>query len=247
MRQSLMTILILLGLSVTALRAAPVAPQARYTVEVPGGLDALRVKACFEASGTRDLKASSPQARRLLAGVAGGSYARAVVRGERIEASVMADGACITYRVDLSATMQRGHWRREFVVATDAILISPGLFLWLPDGVPDVAVEFRLPPGYSVSAPWQSLASTEQGAVFRTGAGAGRRDGKVALGRFDKYRLGGEAAAIEVALLNGVPAVISLFVMLGQISKDFVRIPNGANVEDTRIHFGWIQTSGTGK
>ena len=53
--------------------------------------------------------------------------------------------------------------------------------------------------------------------------------------------------ALKVSHLNGVPAVISLFVMLGQISKDFVRIPNGANVEDTRIHFGWIQTSGTGK
>lgn len=37
------------------------------------------------------------------------------------------------------------------------------------------------------------------------------------------------------------------FVALGQILKDFVRIPVDANVLDSRIHFTWFQTQRTGK
>ena len=54
-------------------------------------------------------------------------------------------------------------------------------------------------------------------------------------------------SASEVSLRNEIPAAISGFVLLGSICKDFVRIPNGRNVEDSRIHLCWVQTSGTGK
>jgi hypothetical protein len=52
---------------------------------------------------------------------------------------------------------------------------------------------------------------------------------------------------LNVSHGNDIPAEISFFVLLGQVVKDFIRIPNGTNTEDTRIHFCWIQTSGTGK
>lgn len=54
-------------------------------------------------------------------------------------------------------------------------------------------------------------------------------------------------SAIEVSNGNAIPASISFFTMLGQISKDFIVIPKGRNLLDSRIHFCWIQTSGTGK
>ena len=54
-------------------------------------------------------------------------------------------------------------------------------------------------------------------------------------------------SASEVSLRNEIPAAISGFVILGSICKDFVRIPNGRNIEDSRIHLCWVQTSGTGK
>ena len=54
-------------------------------------------------------------------------------------------------------------------------------------------------------------------------------------------------SAVEVSHGNAIPAAISGFVILGNICKDFVRIPNGRNLEDTRVHFCWVQTSGTGK
>ena len=56
-----------------------------------------------------------------------------------------------------------------------------------------------------------------------------------------------QESALEVSHMNDVPAAVSFFVVLGQVVKDFVLIPNGRNIEDSRIHFGWIQTSGTGK
>ena len=56
-----------------------------------------------------------------------------------------------------------------------------------------------------------------------------------------------EKTALSVSHDNEIPAQVSFFVVLGQLVKDLIRIPNGPNTEDTRIHFCWIQTSGTGK
>ena len=56
-----------------------------------------------------------------------------------------------------------------------------------------------------------------------------------------------EKSALEVSHGNGMPASIAYYVLLLQVCKDFIRIPNGRNIEDSRIHFCWVQTSGTGK
>ena len=53
--------------------------------------------------------------------------------------------------------------------------------------------------------------------------------------------------AVKVAFKNDIPAALSCFVLLGQICKDFVQIPNGRSIEDSRVHFCQIQTSGSGK
>lgn len=117
------------------------------------------------------------------------------------------------------------------MVATDAILLAPGIFLWLPEDKPDVEVEFRLPPGYSVSAPWEAVVNSAQGAMFRTGGRATRGDAKVALGRFDSYRLGSDAAAVEVAVLHGRPAVDAALIRrwlranLAAVSAVYGRLP----------------------
>tara|TARA_R110002051_G_scaffold2304_2_gene12186 strand:+ start:2265 stop:3827 length:1563 start_codon:yes stop_codon:yes gene_type:complete len=54
-------------------------------------------------------------------------------------------------------------------------------------------------------------------------------------------------AAVKVSNNNHIPASIGFFTILGQVVKDFIHIPYGQGREDTRIHFCWIQTSGTGK
>ena len=54
-------------------------------------------------------------------------------------------------------------------------------------------------------------------------------------------------SAVEVSKYNEVPAAMSFYVLLGQLVKDMVAIPQGRRLDDTRIQFIWMQTSGTGK
>tara|TARA_R100001163_G_C5065898_1_gene204017 strand:+ start:513 stop:1979 length:1467 start_codon:yes stop_codon:yes gene_type:complete len=56
-----------------------------------------------------------------------------------------------------------------------------------------------------------------------------------------------QKAAVEFSHYNDIPAGISFFNILGQVVKDFIQIGSGRNIEDSRIHFCWVQTSGTGK
>ena len=46
---------------------------------------------------------------------------------------------------------------------------------------------------------------------------------------------------------NEFTIMMLYFVALGQIVKDFIRIPVGANTLDTRVHLAWFQTARTGK
>lgn len=53
--------------------------------------------------------------------------------------------------------------------------------------------------------------------------------------------------AIQASNYNNVPSSLAFFTMLGQLCKDMVAIPSGVNKDDIRLHFLWLQTSGTGK
>ena len=53
--------------------------------------------------------------------------------------------------------------------------------------------------------------------------------------------------ALKYSKYNDVPAALTCLVLLGQAVKDFVHIPRGKGSDDSRLHFVWIQNSGTGK
>ena len=53
--------------------------------------------------------------------------------------------------------------------------------------------------------------------------------------------------AVKASNYNYIPSSLSFFVILGQICKDMIAIPSGVNIDDCRIQFAWLQTSGTGK
>lgn len=54
-------------------------------------------------------------------------------------------------------------------------------------------------------------------------------------------------SAEAVSRYNPVPSAVSFYVLLGQLCKDMVSIPHGRRIDDTRVQFLWMQTSGTGK
>jgi hypothetical protein len=46
---------------------------------------------------------------------------------------------------------------------------------------------------------------------------------------------------------NEFPLTLCYFNILGQVVKDLIYIPQGANLKDSRFHFIWLQTARTGK
>jgi hypothetical protein len=54
-------------------------------------------------------------------------------------------------------------------------------------------------------------------------------------------------AGSEYSIHNEFPLKMCYFNIMGQVIKDFVVIPIGANRLDTRFHFVWLQTARTGK
>jgi len=53
--------------------------------------------------------------------------------------------------------------------------------------------------------------------------------------------------ALLASNFNRTPAIMSFFVVVGQLCKGMVAIPSNLNTDDTRMQFLWLQTSGTGK
>jgi len=51
----------------------------------------------------------------------------------------------------------------------------------------------------------------------------------------------------EYSRYNTFPLTMCYFNIMGQIVKDFIQIPHGANRLDSRLHFVWLQTARTGK
>lgn len=180
--------------------------DARYRVGVPDALDRLEISACFDESMPATLSPSSQQAGALLSELRSDAAVQLTRRGNRITIEGDHEPGCLAYRVDLSAAQNKGHWRRDFVRQQHALLVSPGLFLWLPEGTVDVAVEFELPEGYRVSAPWEKHATRPGAHGFRTGPRAADWTAKIALGRFDLRQLSFPGTDLEIALLHGQPA-----------------------------------------
>lgn len=65
--------------------------------------------------------------------------------------------------------------------------------------------------------------------------------------KLPKFLEGWVKEATNVSHYNEIPAAMTALVLVGQMCKGFVRIPIKSSIIDSRVHFIWIQTSGTGK
>lgn len=179
-----------------------------YTVAVDENLANLDVKACFEESAPRRLKAHHEDAPHLAGNVR--LYVRDNViklepRGTSLTLPRYEAPACVSYRVDLSAIDTR-HWRSENWRTRDTIILDPRLWLWLPDSMQARwRIDFDLPSGYDVSAPWKRLNQTGQLVSYQARDRMLEREARVAIGRFDVEVLELDGGRIRYALLQGEP------------------------------------------
>lgn len=197
MRATVPSVVLLVALGLAGRAQADI-----LSIDVDPGLKHLHISACFAGNPPRRLTAASPAAIELLTDVRSDAGEALTPAGKSL--GFPAGSACLHYRVRLDKASQDGHWRREFIRHHGAILLSPGLILWLPEDGRRVDIQFKLPKGMTVSTPWAPLSRDE----YRF-AGSDRPDdwgAKIAIGRMSRHDLSIGAARLEVAILEGRPA-----------------------------------------
>ena len=190
---------------------AAAAGSPRYTVTTDERLEHLDVRACFEGSVPRRLTARDERAPDLLRAVR--LHTRDGIIELKLQGSTLAlpntgAPACVQYRVDLSGIGKKkwrsGNWRTR-----DAIVLDPALWLWYPYGAQEDErwrLDFELPQGYDVSAPWHRIGRTRGVVTYEVRERMPGWDARMAIGRFRVELIELPGGRIRYALLPGEPA-----------------------------------------
>ncbi len=191
---------------------ATVAGAPRYTVAIGEALEHLDVRVCFDGPAPRRLVAGDDRAPGLLrdARLQGGDHtAELKPRGQALLLPPgSGEPACVQYRVDISGIGKR-QWRSNGWRSREAVVLDPALWLWVPDKAQDDRhrrIEFVLPPGYDVSAPWRRIGRSGERVLFDVREHMRGRGARMAVGRFHVESIDLPGGQIRYALLPGDPA-----------------------------------------
>ena len=192
-----------------ALTAAP-AGLPHYTVATGERLEHLDVSACFEGSVPRRLTARNDRAPELLRAARVHTADGVVELQAQGSSLVLPDtvDACVEYRVDLSA-IGKQQWRSGNWRTRDALVLDPTLWLWSPDGLPEDVrwrLDFELPPGYDVSAPWSRIGRTGDAISYEVRERMPGWEARMAIGRFSVESIELPGGRVRYALLPAEPA-----------------------------------------
>jgi hypothetical protein len=190
---------------------AAAAGSPHYTVATDERLEQLDVRACFEGFVPRRLTARDERAPDLLRAVrlhTPGDVVELKLQGSTLSLPRAGVPTCVQYRVDLSGIGKQkwrsGNWRTR-----DAIVLDPALWLWYPDGVREDErwrLDFELPQGYDVSAPWHRIGRTRGTVTYEVRERMSGWDARMAIGRFRVESIELPGGRIRYALLPGEPA-----------------------------------------
>ena len=191
--------------------ASALAGSLHYTVTTDERLEHLAVRACFEGTVPRRLTARAERAPELLRAArleAGEDVVELKLQGSTLALPRTGAPACVHYRVDLGALGTR-HWRSGNWRTRDAIVLDPALWLWVPDGLRADArwrLDFELPPGFDVSAPWQRIKRSGELVTYEVRERLPGQNARMAIGRFQVESIELPGGRLRYALLPGEPA-----------------------------------------
>jgi hypothetical protein len=175
-------------------------------VAVTESLERISVHACFEGSVPSQLVAESDGAKYFLESARVGDRTFGAPAGT-LSLHGVADNSCIDYRVRLqpvSSGAQTGGPETRRIGGD--LLTSIGDWLWRPaqnqEGT-DLVLQFQLPPGISVSAPWPRTVGADGRHEYRIGATPFNWPGVVAFGQFSEQEIEMGDARLRVAVLDG--------------------------------------------
>jgi len=204
----------------------------RYDVSVDSTLQVLTVEAHLDGT-VSSIRTRSSRAARYLRQAQRCRDGRALeIRGRRM--TVPRDGIdCFRYQVDLAGVA--GEYRSNQSLSSDVIVASPSFWLWRPPVVAgvEVRVEFHLPDGLQVAAPWQPVLGSLNKFVIEPSPGNGRS--AVVFGDFDYREVAVPGAVLRTSILPGrsshsalPPAAIAEWVAATatDISLVYQRFPN---------------------
>jgi hypothetical protein len=177
----------------------------QYAVSVDEALDHMTVTLCMEGLSPPYLEAGGDEMRRYLKRafrIEGKNETPLGIDGDRIMlGSSGSKRSCVRMEIDLEAARNEHDRDVAMPVGRDMIL-SPDLFLWQPNDIPDdaeVTVEFSLPRGVSVTTPWAPITGTQR---FRLPPSAFEWQAMMTLGRSVPTSLQVRGATLTVARLD---------------------------------------------
>jgi len=188
-----------------------VAGVPHYTVVADERLEHLDVRACFDGAMPRRLTASDERAPDLLRDArlqTGDDVVELQPGGSSLTLPRSSTLACMQYRVDLS-TIGTQKWRSGNWRTRDAIVLDPGLWLWVPDGMradQRWQLDFELPPDHDVSAPWNRIGRTGDTVTYEVRERMPGWEARMAIGRFSVESIELAGGRLRYALLPGEPA-----------------------------------------
>ncbi len=196
--------------------ATVAAGDQHYTVSVDQGLERLDVRACFETTVPQRLTAGGHEAAKLLHEVRLHTRDDVIAiqpRDSTLALPRIAAPACLHYRVDLR-TVGKTHWRSQNWRLRDAVILDPRAWLWLPADMRSGEgwqLDFSLPPGHDVSAPWKRVGRKGQTVTFEVRERMPENDARIAIGRFSVEPIDLPGGRVRYALLPAEPAADAVF------------------------------------
>ena len=149
----------------------------------------ISVRACFDGKPPAYLVSESLDAAAALDEVSvDGVRKHLQPNGAELKLGDLPDGACVSYRTDLSRAAKRNERGGEPLRRIGHDLITDlGIWLWRPQSLApdeDIEVRFDLPAGISVSVPWRPAPAADGARAYRVGHSPYDWPAKVVFGHF---------------------------------------------------------------
>jgi hypothetical protein len=179
-----------------------------YRVELSADWSRLTVEACFFEDLPKRLHAGSDEAYKYLEapGIRHGAQTLAPSQGAlSVALESESQTACLQYSVAVRAAADASR-REGRTQSGDTLVVAPGLWLWRPAQLPnDALLQFELPQGINVSAPWPILQRRGNVTQFRLTNTPPRWPARTAIGRFPIREIAVGGATLHLAILDASP------------------------------------------
>jgi hypothetical protein len=172
----------------------------RYIVRFANDLSEVTVEACFDGGPPRNLYRHGESALFTKWIRSSGKPIKNRSHYGRLRLPDLPDDSCVQWRVNLAAAVAQNNSRLALRL-NDTILTSGSLWFWRDNERRAIHVEVELPPGFSISTPWQERQ--EEGKVtFWPDRTPATWSSRIAVGRFPIQRVAVTKTELRLSVIG---------------------------------------------